>query len=93
LHFNTTCRYMDRDGISQDCTPHGVVEEINDVPYNFSIEFVTSERRITKQFTLGKLFFMFDTTYKLNVLRLPRYQQNLGPVNGYPLLKIKEIDQ
>lgn len=66
---------------------------MNDVPYNFSIEFVTSERKIVKQFTIGKLFFMFDTTFKMNVLRLPRYQQNLGPVNGYPLIRINESDQ
>lgn len=69
-----------------------MIEEVNDVPYNFSIEFVTNERRIIKQFTLGNLFFMFDTSFKMNVLRLPSYHSSLDPVNGYPLLRIKEMD-
>jgi hypothetical protein len=64
---------LDVNGKYGNCTEEAITEEVNDLPYNFSIEFVTNERKIQKMFTLGKLFFMFDSQYKLNVLRLPKY--------------------
>lgn len=45
------------------------------------------------QFTLGKLFFMFDSSFRFNVLRLPWYTENLSAVNSFPLQKVNESDQ
>ena len=33
---------------------------------------------------------MFDTMYKLTVMRFPRYQQNLTSVDGFPLRTLNE---
>jgi hypothetical protein len=70
-----------------------VNEQSADVIYNFSIEYTTGSTKIFKYFTLGKLFFMFDTNYKMNVLRFPIYQQDLKTVSGFPLRRINEQRQ
>jgi hypothetical protein len=36
---------------------------------------------------------MFDSQYKLNVMRLPKYSNKLDMVNGYPLVKVNQRSQ
>ena len=93
LHFDTLCQYTSESGKSINCTNQVVNDQSIDLIYNFSIDFTTGSRRIFKQFTLGKLFFMFDTYYKLNVMRFPIYQQDLKTVSGFPLRRINEASQ
>lgn len=59
MKFSATCSYVDVKGETQDCSSNAI-EESRDVPYKFPIEFVTSERRVTKSFTMGNLYFMLD---------------------------------
>lgn len=71
----------------------GLTEEVKDVPYNFPIEFVTSNRKVLKSFTLGKLFFMFDDQNNIIVQRLPLYSKVLDDVNGQTLIRIATLSQ
>lgn len=90
LEFNTLCQYKNNNGKVKNCTKEVVDEQSADVIYNFSIEYTTGSTKIFKYFTLGKLFFMFDTNFKMNVLRFPIYQQDLKTVSGFPLRRINE---
>jgi hypothetical protein len=63
------------------------------VPYSFPIEFVTSARKINRQFTLGPLFFMFDNYGQLVVSRLPLYNKVLDSVNNQALITLVTLPQ
>lgn len=92
MRFNSSCYFYDASGASHSCD-QGLTEEVKDVPYNFPIEFVTSNRKVLNSFTLGKLFFMFDDQSNIIVQRLPLYSKTLDDVNGQTLIRIATLSQ
>lgn len=87
LNYEAKCNFNDKNGIVHDCT-NATVEETRDAPYSFPIEFATSSRSVKKSFTLGQLYFMFDSLNQLIVSRLPLYQNLLDGVDGMALIKL-----
>lgn len=62
--------------------------------YSYSIEFVTSTVKVLKSLTFDKVFFMFDSQYKLNIQKLyNKYKASLEDIQNYPLESIKQDDQ
>jgi hypothetical protein len=53
---------------------------------------VTSERIVIKQFTLGKLFFMFDSLHRVTVMKLPNHE-DMASINGFPLVSVNESSE
>lgn len=93
MQVSATCTYIDpKTKQLMNCTD-ATTADARDVPYYFPIEIVTSERQILFSFTLGKLFFMFDSLKNLVIHRLPVYQQNLEQVNNQALIKLYQRPQ
>eukprot|EP00347_Sterkiella_histriomuscorum_P013212 403365576 len=82
--YNFSCTFENENGIVQSCDGN-IRDETQDKPFKFYIEFVTTNRQVTRVFNLGYFFLIFDQTNQWHLLRFADGNNDLNQMDGKAL--------